>query len=76
MRKFLFLLCCIAFSLFAGPKAQWIVYPEDVKEGVNKERYLRTEFKVPRKKIKQAMSVSQGVCNSTPRLKSKIWDYL
>ena len=54
MRKFLFLLCCIAFSLFAGPKAQWIVYPEDVKEGVNKERYLRTEFKVPRKKIKQA----------------------
>ncbi|MBR5078421.1 MAG: hypothetical protein IKX30_06745 [Victivallales bacterium] len=54
MRKFLILLCCIAFSLFAGPKAQWIVYPEDAREGVNKERYLRTEFNVADKAIKQA----------------------
>ena len=28
------------------------------------------------RKIKQAMSVSQGVCNSAPKIKSKIWDYL
>ena len=54
MRKLLILLCCIAFSLLAGPKAQWIVYPEDAKDGVNKERYLRTEFKVANKPIKQA----------------------
>ena len=54
MRKLLLCFCCSAFSLFAGPKAQWIVYPEDVKEGVNKERYLRTEFNVARKEIKQA----------------------
>ncbi|MBR5840783.1 MAG: hypothetical protein IKZ84_19765, partial [Victivallales bacterium] len=54
MRKFLILLCCIAFSLLAGPKAQWIVYPEDAREGVNKERYLRTEFNVADKAIKQA----------------------
>ena len=54
MRKVLFLLCCGAFSLFAGPKAQWLAYPEDVKEGVNKERYLRTEFKVANKAVKQA----------------------
>ena len=54
MRKLLFLLCCIAFCLLAGPKAQWIVYPEDAREGVNKERYLRTEFNVADKAIKQA----------------------
>ncbi|MCR5379651.1 MAG: alpha-L-rhamnosidase N-terminal domain-containing protein, partial [Lentisphaeria bacterium] len=54
MRKLLIFLCCIAFSLFAGPKAQWIVYPEDTKEGVNKERYHRTEFTVADKPIKQA----------------------
>ena len=54
MRKLLSLFCCIAFSLLAGPKAQWIVYPEDAKEGVNKERYHRTEFTVADKPIKQA----------------------
>ncbi|MBR4674337.1 MAG: beta-galactosidase trimerization domain-containing protein [Victivallales bacterium] len=54
MRKLLFFLCCITFTLLAGPKAQWIAYPEDAKEGVNKERYLRTEFKVANKAIKQA----------------------
>ena len=54
MRKALLLLCCGAFSLLAGPKAQWLAYPEDVKEGVNQERYLRTEFKVANKAIKQA----------------------
>ncbi|MBQ7649418.1 MAG: hypothetical protein IJS15_00580 [Victivallales bacterium] len=53
MRLFLLILCC-AFTLLAGPKAQWLAYPEDVKEGVNKERYLRTEFKVASKAIKQA----------------------
>ncbi len=54
MRKLLIFLCCCAFSLLAGPKAQWIVYPEDAKEGVNKERYHRTEFTVADKPIKQA----------------------
>ena len=54
MRKLLFLLCCCAVSLFAGPKAQWLAYPEDVKEGVNQKRYLRTEFNVADKEIKQA----------------------
>ena len=54
MRNVLFLVCCCAFTLLAGPKAQWLAYPEDVKEGVNKERYLRTEFKVAAKTIKQA----------------------
>ncbi|MBR4696420.1 MAG: hypothetical protein IKO94_10105, partial [Selenomonadaceae bacterium] len=54
MRKLLLSLCCSAFSLLAGPTAQWIVYPEDVKEGFNKERYLRTEFNVAHKEIKQA----------------------
>ena len=54
MRIFPLIFCCAAFTLLAGPKAQWIAYPEDLKEGVNKERYLRTEFKVPAKTIKQA----------------------
>ncbi|MBR4220084.1 MAG: hypothetical protein IKR81_02945, partial [Victivallales bacterium] len=54
MRKVLLLLCCVAFSLFAGPKALWIIYPEPLREGVDKERYLRTEFDVPQKEIKQA----------------------
>ncbi len=54
MRKLLLFVFCSAFTLLAGPKAQWIAYPEDVKEGVNQERYLRTEFKVADKAIKQA----------------------
>ena len=54
MRKLLLLLCCSAITLLAGPKAQWIVYPEELKEGINKERYLRTEFTVADKAIKQA----------------------
>ncbi|MBR4221482.1 MAG: hypothetical protein IKR81_10015, partial [Victivallales bacterium] len=54
MRKVLLLLCCVAFSLFAGPKALWIIYPEPLRAGVDKERYLRTEFDVPQKEIKQA----------------------
>ncbi len=54
MRKVLLLLCCVAFGLFAGPKALWIIYPEPLREGVDKERYLRTEFDVPQKEIKQA----------------------
>ncbi len=56
MRKVLFLLCCLALSLFAGPKAQWITYPEDFSEGINKERYLRTEFTVADKPIRQAIA--------------------
>ena len=54
MRKLLIILGCCAVSLFAGPKAQWITYPEELKEGINKERYLRTEFKVSSKAIKEA----------------------
>ncbi len=54
MRKILFLLCCLTVCLFAGPKAEWIIYPEDLSEGVNKERLLRTEFDVADKPIKQA----------------------
>ena len=54
MRRILFLLCCIALSLFAGPKALWLFYPEPQKESIDKERYLRTEFDVPQKEIKQA----------------------
>ncbi|MCQ2396853.1 MAG: hypothetical protein MJ106_04055, partial [Lentisphaeria bacterium] len=55
MRKVLFLLCCIAFALLAGQKAEWIIYPENPAEGVNKERYLRTEFEVAQKPIRRAM---------------------
>jgi len=58
MRKVLFLsflLGCCAFSLCAGPKAQWIIYPEKEAQSYNQERYFRTEFKLPRKKIKQAI---------------------
>ena len=54
MRKILLPLCCAAFGLCAGPKALWLVYPEPLKEGVDKERYLRSEFEVPQKEIKQA----------------------
>ena len=54
MRKLLLLLCCVAFSLFAGPRAQWIIYPEPLDEGVKKERYLRTEFEVADKPIEKA----------------------
>ncbi|MBQ2336460.1 MAG: hypothetical protein II381_09110, partial [Victivallales bacterium] len=54
MRKILLPLCCAAFSLCAGPKALWLVYPEPLKEGVDQERYLRSEFEVPKKEIKQA----------------------
>ena len=58
MRRILFLLLCVACTLFAGPKAEWIIYPEPVQEGVNKERYLRTEFNVPVDKPIQRATVS------------------
>ncbi|MBO7534600.1 MAG: hypothetical protein J6T46_11475, partial [Victivallales bacterium] len=54
MRKILLPLCCAAFGLCAGPKALWLVYPEPLKEGVDQERYLRSEFEIPKKEIKQA----------------------
>ncbi|MBO4511934.1 MAG: beta-galactosidase trimerization domain-containing protein [Victivallales bacterium] len=54
MHKVLFFIYCSAFCLLAGPKAQWLTYPEDVNEGINKERYLRTEFNVAKKAIKKA----------------------
>ena len=54
MCKVLLPLCCAAFGLCAGPKALWLVYPEPLKYGVDQERFLRTEFEVPKKEIKQA----------------------
>ena len=55
MRKIFFLLFCLVFCIFAGQKAQWIFYPEPAPQSLNKERYLRTEFVVAKKPIKQAM---------------------
>ncbi|MCQ2402871.1 MAG: hypothetical protein MJ202_04010 [Lentisphaeria bacterium] len=54
MRKVLFLLFCVALGLFAGPKAEWIIYPEKPAEGLNKERFLRTEFELADKPVKEA----------------------
>ena len=54
MRNVLLPLCCAAVSLCAAPKALWLVYPEPLKYGVDQERFLRTEFDVPQKEIKQA----------------------
>ena len=34
------------------------------------------EIRKTDKIIKHAMSVSQGVCNDVPKMKSKVWDYL
>jgi len=50
----LLLLCGGAFTLCAGPKAQWIAYPEKPEDGMNQERYFLTEFEVPAKPVKQA----------------------
>ena len=54
MQKFLLLLCCLAFSLFAGPKANWILYPERKGTNLRQERYFRTEFEIAKKPVKQA----------------------
>ncbi len=55
MRKLLLLLCCLACTLFAGPKAFWLAYPERDQDSLHQERYLRTEFDVLDKEIKQAI---------------------
>ncbi len=55
MRKILSFLFIIAMtSLFAGPKALWINYPEEQKAGINKERYFRIEFQTANKPVKSA----------------------
>ena len=51
--------------------AQIIKITKEIDEEISNK-----EIEGAKKKIKQAMSVSQGVCNSAPKLKSKIWDYL
>ncbi|MCQ2402912.1 MAG: hypothetical protein MJ202_04215 [Lentisphaeria bacterium] len=56
MRKILFLLSCLAFTLLAGPKAQLIVPANETKtEGAGKYRFFRAEFDVQNKEIKHAI---------------------
>jgi len=57
MRKLVWLallLCCGTFSLCAGPKAQWLLYPEKLEDGFHQERFFRMEFEVPDKPVKEA----------------------
>lgn len=52
--KFLFILCFLAFALFAGEKAQLIAFNESpVPTG--ETRYFRYEFDIPNKEIKSAV---------------------
>ena len=64
MCKVLLPLCCAAFGLCAGPKALWLVYPEPLKYGVDQERFLRTEFEVPKKEIKKAVLNSSYILST------------
>ncbi|MCQ2402915.1 MAG: hypothetical protein MJ202_04230 [Lentisphaeria bacterium] len=55
MRKVLFLLSCLAITLFAGPKAQWIAFNESSSSGNGETRYFRYEFDIPDKEIQSAV---------------------
>lgn len=64
IRKILLLLCFIAFPLFAGSRAEWIVYPETDDASRNNERYFRKEFTVPSGKTIQSAYIFYRIVNS------------
>ncbi len=62
--KIIFLLSCLSIVLLAGPKANWILYPEALSEGASNYRYFRKEFNVSNKNNVATAYIFYRIVNS------------